>query len=381
MKICFISLSRKRKRYFTLLANSAPNECEASVIPGIRPNFTLLKSLLHFPKPLGFEDVHARRQVINYPTLNKFKPLSALLLAVNAYAETVRYYYFKSLFMQQQCDYLGVWNGQKPPYSTVAKAAIDCGMQVTYFENGGLPDTTTADNKGVNAWNSLPRNIDFYLQYASDNSNSRVDEEAVEAESVSQPYIFVPLQVESDTQVVLQTTWVKGNIALLEAVAEVFGPYIEKGWKVLVKEHPKARTSSKDFQHKGFEFVGSGDVATYIKDASAVVTINSTVGLEALQMNKNVVVVGNALYGIEGLSFVATNPLTLKSAIDSAVTLPFNLSAKEAFFRFLDEVYYIPGDWRRFDELDEAHFRALWMRILKQDTMAKLANDKAEGSV
>nr|WP_243755320.1 hypothetical protein [Thiomicrorhabdus sp. 6S3-12] len=254
-------------------------------------------------------------------------------------------------------------------------------MQITYFENGGLPDTTTADNKGVNAWNSLPRNIDFYLQYASDNSKSPVSEEPKAIENASQSYIFVPLQVESDTQVVLQTTWVKSNIALLEAVAEAFRPYIEKGWKVLVKEHPKARTSSKDFQHNGFEFVGSGDVATYIKDASAVVTINSTVGLEALQMNKNVVVVGNALYGIEGLSFVATNPLTLKSAIDSAVTLPFDTAAKEAFFRFLDEVYYIPGDWRRFDELEEIHFRALWMRILKQDMMAKLANDKAEGSV
>ena len=194
MKVCLVSLSRKRHKYFTLLAENAPGGCGANVVAGMRLNWTFLKSLLHSPQKLGFERIHTRRQQINYPLLHAFMPLSKLILLAHSYFETVRYHYFKCLFQGGHYQLLGIWNGQKPPYSTVAKAAIDCGMQVTYFENGGLPDTTTVDNKGVNAWNSLPKNIDFYHNYISEHQlimDRKSQKESIAYGNKNHKYIFV----------------------------------------------------------------------------------------------------------------------------------------------------------------------------------------------
>ncbi len=59
-------------------------------------------------------------------------------------------------------DYLILWNGKKFHQTLALEVAKSLNVKCIFFENGVLPDRTTMDFKGVNASNSLPRDVKFY---------------------------------------------------------------------------------------------------------------------------------------------------------------------------------------------------------------------------
>ena len=376
MKVCFVSLSRKRERYFRRLVQHAPAGVAAQLISPAPGSLGFLLSGFVVPADLKFDlAVHERRQQLNYPRLYKYAGLRWLIRACLSCVETVRYNYYRNLLRSYRADVLCIWNGQKIPYTAVVKAAQDVGIRVVYFENGGLPDATTIDCKGINARNCLPSSADFYRSLAarreavteSDDSVGSVRPGAGE-----KLCILVPLQVESDTQVVLHSPWIASNSELVGAVVAALQPHLQKDGYVLVKTHPKARASFSFSAGSNVRVIAGGDIREMIERATVVTTINSTVGLEALAAGRQVIVLGDAFYGIPGIALKVSTPQELQAGLDAVLSgkslIDFRLL--KTFLGFLREIYYIPGDWRRLEGFEQEHFRAAWLRILKADRLA-----------
>lgn len=110
-------------------------------------------------------------------------------------------------------------------------------------------------------------------------------------------YAFFPLQVSTDAQVILN--YHKGD--LIEALREAVAFATSRGLPLVIKPHP-AELNQKvlDEIHAlkpalGFH-ISDGNTFRLIDGAEVVVTINSTVGLEAMLMDREVHFLGQTLY-------------------------------------------------------------------------------------
>ena len=110
------------------------------------------------------------------------------------------------------------------------------------------------------------------------------------------PYVFLPLQVSSDTQLKLHSDY-DNSSALLKAIQLAK----DKGLILVVKPHP----AEQDIDELAFidklkvehAFVLTNEnTVKLIKGSELVITINSTVGLETLALDKKLLVLGRALY-------------------------------------------------------------------------------------
>lgn len=106
-------------------------------------------------------------------------------------------------------------------------------------------------------------------------------------------YLFFPLQVSTDSQILLNS-----DIDNLEAIKVIQNQHSNK--KVFIKIHPAEENRAfirrvEQLQTDRIKIVGNA-TKELIQNASKVVTINSTVGLEALILDKEVEVLGRAVY-------------------------------------------------------------------------------------
>ncbi|MEI8390612.1 MAG: hypothetical protein WCG23_12115 [bacterium] len=109
-------------------------------------------------------------------------------------------------------------------------------------------------------------------------------------------YIFYPMQVSSDTQLMINS-----DIDNAQAIEIASAKAREKGIKLLVKPHP-AETNKVfikkifDLKEKyGFYFV-KHNTFQLISNSDEVITINSTVGLEAKILDKPVTFLGRSFF-------------------------------------------------------------------------------------
>ncbi|KUZ97761.1 capsular biosynthesis protein [Burkholderia latens] len=109
-------------------------------------------------------------------------------------------------------------------------------------------------------------------------------------------YVFLPLQVSGDTQIKLHS-----DVGNLDAIRHAFEFAANENADLFVKLHP-AETDAAEIdaivrlqQTYRFEIVTS-PTTELLRHAHAVVTINSTVGLEAMLYGKRVVSLGRCFY-------------------------------------------------------------------------------------
>jgi capsular polysaccharide export protein len=127
---------------------------------------------------------------------------------------------------------------------------------------------------------------------------------------IPEKYIFVPFQVHSDTQILHHSPRIKTMELLVDSVMsaiEEFNAKYDENYHVIFKEHPEdiGRIDYshlyKAYENKGALFLKKYNTDRLIEDAKVVITINSTVGIEALRKYKKVITLGNAFYNIEGI--------------------------------------------------------------------------------
>lgn len=112
----------------------------------------------------------------------------------------------------------------------------------------------------------------------------------------AQPFVFYPMQVSHDSQVMLNS-----HIDNLGAIRYAAAEAARKNKRLLVKPHPAEpsatllHTVARLREELHFSLVNN-NTFHLLKAASEVITINSTVGLEALIMEKPVTFLGKSLF-------------------------------------------------------------------------------------
>ena len=233
--------------------------------------------------------------------------------------------------------------------------ATVCNIHIYYFENGFLPKTKALDKKGVNYGNSVPRERGFYECYKGDldlpkelipRVSNHVKKFNSQKEELPKKFIFVPFQVDYDTQIITNSPWIKNMRELFYVVQKIAE---ESDYHFVLKEHPSSSINYPDLQKKvekthNISFHNAYQTQELIENSSAVITVNSTVGVESLLFHKKVIVLGNAFYGIDGISLTVNSVDSLSEVVSNLDSLEFNTRLVDNFLQYLYYEYLIFED-------------------------------------
>lgn len=246
-----------------------------------------------------------------------------------------------------------IHNGFLLPHSILAAAAKKRGRKRIFLESGFFPGTIQCDTDGINYESSLPRDPNFYrnLRFPVDAMampdalTSRAQKiKAVTSEKLPDHYVFVPFQVPSDMQILGLSPWIKDMIQFYDVVRELADAFPDKSF--VIKEHPSFPLSVREHveQHPRIIFANHSETRQLIAGAEAVITINSTVGIEAITLQKKVIVLGQSYYDLEGLAQRAQTREDLVRAFANLPQWSLDLDLQQRFIRFLYNVFLLHGD-------------------------------------
>lgn len=303
------------------------------------------RSVYSLVKPLYKESIECLR----------LSPAQDTTRIIDRYADLFLQY--KAFFAEHAVDVTCTWNGQRIFDLIINHHAREHDCCTLFYEMGLFrPDTMTLDAKGVNVCNSVPREIGFYRDYHAKSpleapektalqpssktlytlyklfdhllakfgrkSYKRFDnlykprfsvaltEQTVTLEHLDSSYIniFCPFQVSHDTQILLNSPHIKSMEAFYTLIQECASEFSEKQKKVrfYLKAHPKeAQHITADLTREIYVLNPSVSSAAAVKATDLTLTINSTVGLEAVEYNKPCVTLAETFYSTEPIAFYA----------------------------------------------------------------------------
>jgi capsular polysaccharide export protein len=163
------------------------------------------------------------------------------------------------------------------------------------------------------------------------------------------PFFVFPLQLQTDFQLRAHSPYDDQRQAIAEVLSS-FANHAPRDASLVVKVHPLDNgligwqsyvdeLATKLGIDRRVQFLDGGDLAALLGQAAGTVTVNSTVGLHALQIGKPVKVLGAAVFDIARLSDQA--------ALDqfwSAPTPPEE-TIRAAFFRLLAAAIQVRGNF------------------------------------
>ena len=139
---------------------------------------------------------------------------------------------------------------------------------------------------------------------------------------ISKPYIFFPLHIPWDAQIATRNPMFTSQETVIEMLAGSCPP----GVGLYVKEHPyyAGGVNKKMLRNvKKFQMVKVIDpsISSFemIRNAKAVVTINSTAGWEAILLKKPLVVLGDTFYAYFKYAYKVENINRLPKMLNEAI--------------------------------------------------------------
>lgn len=323
-------------------------------------------------------DVHMRRKEVRYPALKKYSWLNRIVKGCYVIIEKARANFYYNYLEQHPCTHVILWNGMKQPNRTPYIVAKALGKKTMLFENGLLPNTTTLDPKGVNALNSVPRDKAFYLNWQSDFEHRQTQlvpraphkQRKKDGGITELPhrYIFVPFQVPNDTQIVCHSPWLPNMETLYSALEESLEALKKtpswQPFKFVIKEHPSWPRNFSELhnKHPDIIFANGNNTQDLIENSLAVITINSTVGMESLLLGKNVITLGNAFFNIDGLVHHCKNVTELIQTLKTIEEQAVDHELVDKFLSYLKAEYLLPQAWGNLND-ETAHFNAVRERL------------------
>lgn len=264
-------------------------------------------------------------------------------------------------YFQRTPDTVAVaWNGLNGTRRIFMDAAKDAGNKTLFFELAPFPDRITIDPEGVNFANSLPREPAPYIAWAAhtranlqswhglrdtitQRPPSTPHAEADTGPPMTAPFIFVPLQVPGDSQLRLYGGAFKTVEQFVDAILDA-ARGCPDGWQIRIKEHPSASPFVKDAIDaacaRNVVLDNITDTFEQVKQANLIVTVNSSVGIEAMFFDKNVVACGDCFWAIKDIAASAKTPQTLAKILTAPDAITFDTHARQAFLSYLDQCYY-----------------------------------------
>lgn len=171
--------------------------------------------------------------------------------------------------------------------------------------------------------------------------------------SLPEEYLFVPFQVSRDTQI-----FYNSSIKSMESLVDLIHKHVQevnrrqnRNISLVFKEHPEdmPRNNYKQLKKRyendpNVQFVQKRDVSELIEKSLAVITINSTVGIEALTQHKRVITLGDAFYNIQGVVNHCANLDQLDQTIEETLSQPVDETLISQFLYYLRFQYQVEGN-------------------------------------
>jgi capsular polysaccharide export protein len=289
---------------------------------------------------------------IRYPHIYKFAVFRTLLYLGYEFRVHLSKCLFDIKFNKKEPGTILIWNGAYFPHKFLIDYAQLNNFKTLYFEIGHFPNKIQVDPKGINYFSSLPNNPDFFLNYKfleneilPTEIGQRKNKTIGDGTVIQKPknYIFVVFQVPSDMQILTLSPWVKSMFHFYEIIFEMANKIPELNF--VVKEHPsfKLKIFKKVKPHSRIIFDNWGNTRELIENSEAVLTVNSTAGLEGLVLGKKVITLGLANYNLKDLVLNAQNLDQLYHALLNIKVWTFDSRLREQFLKYYYHKYLITG--------------------------------------
>jgi capsular polysaccharide export protein len=371
LDVLFLYRTGKKRRYFTALSEQALSTLRCTVQSyHSLPKVSSVKLTKQELDDIVFK---AEQELYNAKdeTWQKVKQLSRGLLVAQINKLYSRLFHFLN---EKQPKLLAIWNGHKWQDNVLHAVNKHFNIPITYFENGVLPKTTTMDFSGINALNSVPRDIAFYQNLPQ--SDAKLTHKIVGRKyknkkqiktkfKLPKKYLLVPFQKDRDSQILDNSKWIKSMRQMFAVLLEALEASGRDDLHIVFREHPSAKTKYSDLykqaaKHPRLCFDQQSDLTEIITNAKAVVTINSTVGLESLLLDTKVITLGEAFYNVSSLVLSASSPSDLVTQINALSRFSLDRKLLQQFVGYLESDYVIAGDWKK---PDKQHFDSIRQRF------------------
>ena len=283
--------------------------------------------------------------------------LVSTFFTIMAYFNYFRYY----KLLSKRYGKMLIWNGGKFRQRIAIQIARLFDTKVYFFENGLLPNRIVLDPRGINYENSVPRTKEFFYNYKNDKAlpkeitpriGKHQEKFNVETKPLPKKYIFVPFQVDYDTQILTHSHWIHNMRELFELIESIAHNF---EFEFILKEHPSSGKNYPDLHKKtkklkNIRFENGYSTQELIQKSLAVITINSTVGVESLLFHKKVIVLGNAFYAIDGLTFKVATKEEIIKVLTNIEKIKLDDNLVDNFLKYLYYDYLIEGNFIDYDE-------------------------------
>lgn len=168
------------------------------------------------------------------------------------------------------------------------------------------------------------------------------------SDAVLSPYIFFPMQLEHDTQFLIHSDFSSNQALLNEVEGAFYRSTLTNSHRLVVKLHPNDLGTYQADERTLFT---KGNTTALVNQAEAVVSVNSTVCMEALETDKPLFVLGRAFFARQDLC----QPVRV-SELSQALSNPNPVSRanRKGFLYYLKYHYSVQGAGFSFTE-NELH--------------------------
>ena len=258
------------------------------------------------------------------------------------------------LFERKSTKGVMVWNGYRGRRGLLVEAAQARDIPVVYFERCAFPGFVQVDRDGVNAGarnlnagtypNQDPDEAIGRWFRASQQQRRGVNPFATPqqpAENLPTRFLYCPLQVAADTQLSVFGGWVKDMPAFLVSLVKA-SEALPQDMSLVVRPHPSCRVGQDSalrlaLTNPRIRVINGGSSAEMLQKCEGVVTVNSSVGLEAFAYDKPVITLGESFYHGPGLTEQAKDLASLKSLFKRIQNLSFDSDQRMRFLTWLRE--------------------------------------------
>jgi capsular polysaccharide export protein len=325
-----------------------------------------------------------------------------------------------------------VWNGSNLRGALAIHLARQRRIPVLHAEHGYLPGTTQIDLEGVNYDASISRlarsgaaqlppdpavdaaldadiarfksgekmrdlnplpsaelrrnlrarfasRLSFWLERRALPRVNRWSVPTVRADALPERFVLLPFQVRSDSQLVLHSplygddleavvreldaalAQVDGNLRLVAKFHPYELPHVQRGYRNLPRCYPRV------------SFVSDVPMTKLLEKAAAVVTINSTVGFEALLYDKPVLALGRNFYTVPGIVECVDQRNELAAALRRTLTSKPDTAQRRSFLRYTRARFLAAGGYHDFSDRSLRLFSARIAALLEVPTRAAAA--------
>lgn len=367
--ILLIATSKSRLKYFTKIKENTNLNIKIKSNPFSLniSNYFFIKNKINIEKVIKEKKRELKIKYSNKKSYVFFYNLYLKLITPFIVSE------YTSYLKKEKVDIIGFWNGKKFPESLGVEIAVFFNVKTLFFENGLFPNTTVLDFNGVNATNSIPREYSFYQNYHKTSiipkkleTRKELAKRIKEDIFIPKDYLFIPFQTNFDTQIIYHSNWINNMETLFNLIYQ-----LSKKLKIycLLKEHPSDRLMDYTYLHNKSKnnpylfFANSIKTQNLIENASAIITINSSVGLEGLIFHKKIVVLGDAFYNIEHITKKASNYNELENIIKKLDNWFIDKKLINSFLNYINNEYLIKGDWHKANAI---HFKEIENFLIKE---------------